>query len=206
MAVRDPEARAPGRTQSWRRSMTAGLFIPGVLVLLLVFGLAAIALFDREGAVSPRTGVTVDDIADRPRDFYGRTVRTTGEVDRVLGRRAFTLGEPGGQVLVLTARLPEGIVRPVGRWPDDRTVHVAGTVRRFEREALERELGVELGGDAFADWTGRPAIIPRSIDLTPGAALGPQGAAAPAGAGALGGMIETWRHVLADAAIADPLG
>lgn len=170
MTARDLATRAPRRAPFGRRLTTAALLIPAVLVLLLVFGLAAIAFFDRDGAAFRASGVTVDDIADRPQDYYGRTVRLTGEVDRVIGRRAFTVGGPGGQVLVLTERLPEGIVRPVGHRPGDRTVQVVGTVRRFEREALERDLGVELGGDALADWAGRTAIVARSIDLSPDAA------------------------------------
>jgi hypothetical protein len=47
-------------------------------------------------------------------------------------------------------------------------VEVSGVVRQFDRNTLERELGISLRGLIFDDYLGKPVLIARSIQVTPG--------------------------------------
>ncbi|MDP8922205.1 MAG: hypothetical protein M3O34_04925, partial [Chloroflexota bacterium] len=112
---------------------------------------------------------TVDDIADHPEVYAGKAVTVRGEVGEALGSRSFALEEDDllfeDAVLVLTTGQMTGRDgRPLA--PDalvDRPVWVTGTVRLFNRVEVERDLGIDLDDELFAEWEGRPAIVARSI-------------------------------------------
>jgi hypothetical protein len=119
--------------------------------------------------------VAVDDLARDPDRFVGKTVTVTGEVGEVLGRRAhtaFTLEDEDflfdESVLVIGDR-PEASAAGQGGLPliEESQVRVTGTVRYFDRTALERDLGLTLSPELYAPWSGRPVIVFSAIDLTP---------------------------------------
>jgi hypothetical protein len=116
---------------------------------------------------------TVDDIAQYPGLYYGETVTVSGEVDELLGPRAFTIEDADllfdEQVLVVSAR---PLRDRDGRSLDvsalgDREVRVTGTVRPFDPATFEQEVGFDLDDALFAGRVGKPAIIARSIHLPP---------------------------------------
>ena len=124
-------------------------------------------------ALPPLSGVTVSDIATNPDRFTGETLTFWGEVDAILGMRAFTVGDGDfvgdDRLLVLSAE-PLPVI--TGRTPDsplieDDLVRLTGAIRLFDRAEAERELGVGLDDPHFADWIGRPALVARSLRLTP---------------------------------------
>jgi hypothetical protein len=127
--------------------------------------------------VTPRkpgpVGATLDDVLDNPAAFYGRSVVVSGEVDEILGPRAFTIedDDPVGadELLIVTARERPALVPRLAQEPlaDDDSVQVRGPVRRFNLAEFEREIGFDLDDALFADWDGRPAIIARSLQLLP---------------------------------------
>lgn len=159
-AAREGDRARPGATQATPRPGTP---VPG--------GRSATA------TATAADAVTVDDLAHDPDAFVGKTVTVTGEVGEVLGRRshtAFTLEDEDfiadESVLVIGSR-PTGREGELPLIEDDR-VRVTGTVRRFDRAALERELGLTLSPDLYASWRGRPVIVLSAIDLTPALSRG----------------------------------
>lgn len=127
--------------------------------------------------------VTVGDVTAAPHSFLGVIVTVSGEVNRVLSSRAFTLGGGafgGAELLVVAAEvLPDIPERPLHKpvLPGD-LVQVTGPVHRFDRTAFQRETGVVLGKARFAGWGGRPAILALDVRITP--RLSPPPGALPA--------------------------
>lgn len=117
----------------------------------------------RNTGIAGAAGATIDRILDDPRAYIGRTVTVRGEVDDLVGPRAFML-EDGDlffddELLVVSAgRLPR-LVEGEGE------VRVTGQVRRFNRAEVEDELGIRLDERPFADYEGRPVIVARSVEL-----------------------------------------
>ena len=128
---------------------------------------------DTAAGVPPLTGVTVAAVANAPRQFVGQELTLRGEVDAVIGRQAFTIGDGdfvGDDRLLILSNTPLPVIS--GRPPDnpllrDDLVRVTGTLRLFDPAAAERELGVDLDEASLRDWIGQPAIIARGLSLTP---------------------------------------
>ncbi|MDP8922022.1 MAG: hypothetical protein M3O34_04000 [Chloroflexota bacterium] len=160
----------------WRRAAAkaVGLGLAAVLVMPVVTPPAL-------AQVTP-LNVTVDEIAEAPDAYWGRTVRVNGEVGDVLGPRSFVLEDDDllfDEGLPVVATNP--LVGPAGRViePDaivDRFVWVTGTVHQFNIRAFEDQLGLDLDDEVWAEWRGQPVIIATSISYAPGF-VGPVGAA-----------------------------
>lgn len=106
----------------------------------------------------------VEDVKEEPARFYGETVTLSGEVDQVLGPRAFEMeGDDlffDEQIVVLT-RSP---VRLGGEAvADDDELAVTGTVRPFTTTEIERELGWDLEPEYEVEFDQRPVIIAEEI-------------------------------------------
>ncbi|HEV2125811.1 MAG TPA: hypothetical protein VGW38_23900 [Chloroflexota bacterium] len=111
-----------------------------------------------QGTLSP------EQIAQSAQTLTNRQVTVQGEVTDVITANAFTIG---GEVLVVTSQpFPQQVQRTLrDALRQQNQVRVSGTVRTFtNRSALERELGIQLRGRAFDDWTGRPVIIASSVE------------------------------------------
>ncbi|HEV2125992.1 MAG TPA: hypothetical protein VGW38_24820 [Chloroflexota bacterium] len=109
------------------------------------------------GVLSP------DQVERQARQLANRQVTVRGEVTDVINANAFALGEA---VLVITRQPFPSQVQGTLRDSlyEQNTAQVTGTVRLFtNRQELERELGIQLRGRAFDDWTGRPVIIASSV-------------------------------------------
>jgi hypothetical protein len=117
--------------------------------------------------LAPRiSNVSIDDILDEPEHFIGQPVVVDGEVDDVLGLRAFTVED--GDLFFDDDILVVGAM-PVAALPgwngyDASEVRVAGTVRWFDLEAFEDELGVDLDDALFDGWDGRPVIMASAVN------------------------------------------
>ncbi len=151
------------------------LWIIGAIILGVIALLLLIPFFNDESA-GIDTGVTVSEIADAPTTYYDRTVTVSGEVEEVIGPRAFTIGGDefigGDQLLVVSADV---LPMPAGRPSDaaltaNDVIQVTGPVRRFDLAAFEKEIGSDLDDAAFEAYGGQPAIIARSVDLSARAA------------------------------------
>jgi hypothetical protein len=157
------------------------LWLIGAAVLLAL-ALLLIPFFNERDSAGPDTGATISEITSNPAQYYGKTVTVSGEVDRLLGQRGFTIGGQdfigGNELLVVGAKpLPAVADRPNNApLVADDVVQVTGPVRQFDLAAFEKEIGADLDDNLFSAYAGKPAIIAQSVDITPraaGAALNP---------------------------------
>ena len=72
---------------------------------------------------------------------------------QLIGPNAFVLDH---QLLVVARDLPDDL-------QDDEVVQVTGTFSRFDREWVERELGIPVQGRGFEDLKDRPVIVADAI-------------------------------------------
>ena len=165
----------PGRlvrrtARSWLAALLAlSLTGPATLAAQVVPPADSPAGQAQPGAPTSAQVTTIDRITDNPSAFFGQSVSVVGEVDDVLGERAFTVEDNDllfdEEVLVVSRSALTGR----GGQPldvdtlDDELLRVRGTVHQFNLAAFEQQLGVDLDDSRFADWGGRPAIIPESI-------------------------------------------
>lgn len=116
---------------------------------------------------------SVHEIARSFNSLQGRTVVTSGEVNRVFGPRWFSIGggdfEGGGELLVVGPSTVPGILSNLadsGAVMND-IIQVRGVVRIFEEDAIERQIGVDLDGDVFDGFDGKPVLVMSELDITP---------------------------------------
>ena len=120
-----------------------------------------------------REAATVDQIAEYPQVYCGKTATVRGEIEEILGPRALTIEDDDllfdEQILVVSAApMQDRAGRPLdAATADDRGLWVAGTVRSFVLADVEQELGVDLEDRLFGSWEGRPAIVAQSVRLAP---------------------------------------
>lgn len=102
-------------------------------------------------------------LAQQPERYYGDHVQVTGEIARVLDRRAFTLDEDRPFVhhdlLVL-------VPRPLARVAEGEDVIVSGYVRRLDAAELRRDydwFDETVPPDALDDAEGRPVLIAQAV-------------------------------------------
>ncbi|MDQ4078178.1 MAG: superoxide dismutase family protein [Chloroflexota bacterium] len=107
--------------------------------------------------------VAVADIVDDPEQFIRQTVRVRGTVSEPISLRAFRLSEDDEEIAILTMR---PLVRAVEQ---DEALRVMGTVREFERDEIEEELGVELEDELAEALEGEPVILATSARTAPAA-------------------------------------
>jgi hypothetical protein len=168
MASRYSEAvppRRPRHTSPW-----GWVIIMAVAAGLLTLILTAL-LWEDERARSPMS-VTIDEIVADPVRYDGRSVIVSGEVVAAVSRRAFVMGgdDFGGiRLLVvsigtLPVRQGRSVESPLA--PQD-IVQVSGEVRSFAIRQLERDFDIDLDDRLILAFEGQPAIIARSIVLTP---------------------------------------
>jgi hypothetical protein len=112
--------------------------LPATLVLIVAAPLAQAE--QKQTAQAAATIVTIDDLQDHADQYIGKRIRTTAEVDKVLGPRAFTIDERGwlnlgGETLV---QVSSPLAAPVR---EGTMVTVEGTLKRYNRADLQDDWG-----------------------------------------------------------------
>lgn len=134
----------------WRRGLRLR---PGFLLmggLLSLFLLAACAT----------ENVRVGEVAQRPADRIGEQVRVQGEIEKSYGNRAFTIEDNEGEALFVIAEHPLALTQGL----EGKNVEVTGTVRRFDRSEIERDLETELDSEVIENIEeGDPVIVAREV-------------------------------------------
>ena len=102
--------------------------------------------------------VKIDDLESHPERYAGKTISVDGEVDKLLGPRAFELEEPDGksdgEVLVLLSQ------NLVAMLKDEDKVTVTGTVKTFSRADLHREaIWLDLSDIKAEDLVDKPILV-----------------------------------------------
>lgn len=109
------------------------------------------------------TTIDLDDLEDDASQYLGKRVTITGEVQKVLGPRLFTVDEENwidfdGETLVLVPAPAIVFVR------EDRPVTVTGTLRSFVKADVDHEWGWFNDEPRIeAEFTNRPVLVAESI-------------------------------------------
>lgn len=118
-------------------------------------------------------GSTVSEIAEEPLEYAGEVVTVSGEVDRILAPRAFTIGGDDfiGQDELLVVG-PSSVPALVNQLADSSKimndiVQVTGEVQVFQEDTLERILGADLDDDLWDNFDGKAVLVMRELDVTP---------------------------------------
>lgn len=157
-------------TRHWRGS--PGVSIIGALMLIVLSVMLWMAL-SRDADAAPPVGATAQQIVDAPVSYEGRDVTVSGEIRQVLGPRSFTIGGGefvgGGELLIVSATpLPRVINRPrAAMVATDDIVQITGRVQRFEIVAYEAAIRTQLRRDVLAWFEDQPALLGRSLLITP---------------------------------------
>lgn len=119
--------------------------------------------------------LALSELIANPTQYLGQQVIVTGDLREVLGPRSFALNDPDepGVNSTLVIGGEDGVI-PSDFAPNiavTEQVRVIGTVREFERGAIEEELGYQFPGTWADDLAGTPAIIADEVELL-GAAQG----------------------------------
>ena len=117
--------------------------------------------FNEEDSAGPEASVTVSEVTSSPEEFYGERVTVSGEIENVLGPRAFSIGGQhfAGQRLLVVLAKDVPLPAVSGRSGDtafaaDDIVQVSGPARRFSIVQFEREAGVDLHDHTTAGTAG----------------------------------------------------
>lgn len=127
---------------------------------------------DEASAGPPPRFATVTDLVRQPAKFFRREVGVSGEVAEVLGPRALVLGGEefeGGESLLVIGRerfSTPGARRHQRALLENDLVDVAGTLRVFDRQDLQKRLGVRLA-DRLQRFEGEPVLVVEEILVTP---------------------------------------
>lgn len=163
-----------------RLPLWAWIVGPAFLVIAVV---VVLSLFwqggGTEGFDDPEAGVTLYDIVENPREYYGSTVTVRGEVSQILGPNALLIVEPFGvsadDLLVISSvPLSEALPGDVPSFEDE-AIRVTGEVREFDLTEVEQEIGADLDEELLDYRVGTPSIVAASISLEP-ASDGEEGA------------------------------
>jgi hypothetical protein len=136
-----------------------------------------------QGATLADGTFRVSDITGSPQGYAGKSVSVQGEVENILGPNAFKLDDDawfaGGidnDLPVISAQQTNPAVQDT--WLNDQ-VRVTGTVRLFNRAAIEQEIGYTLDNTLFDDWDGKPVLVASNV-TTAQPSMQPQATATPA--------------------------
>lgn len=115
-------------------------------------------------SANPKADTKISEIANGLNvDLIGKTVTVSGEVDQILGPKAFIIeGEQlfnDPKVLVVNASEAPII--------EDTLVQVTGTVREFVGSEIERKFDLDLAQEFEVEFRDKPMLIATAIVLTP---------------------------------------
>lgn len=121
------------------------------------------------GTAGVVAATTVNEIADNPDRYIGKTVAVTGPVGKLFGPRAFNIEEEGvfdvDDALIVLAPKDAPVLT------EDSNVQVRGTIRRLVTADLERTYGPTywtywgLERNFFVDYDTRPVLFADAVDV-----------------------------------------
>ncbi len=112
--------------------------------------------------------VQAGEIMGNVEEYVGQTVSVRGEAERAVGESSFLLQDDqlfGGEELIVVNATGTPFVIP----DDEPTeqVQVTGEVRELVVAEFEREYGLDLEPELYAEYENRPAIVAQSIAFAP---------------------------------------
>lgn len=112
--------------------------------------------------------VQAGEITGNVEEYVGQTVSVRGEAERAVGESSFLLQDDqlfgGDEIIVVNATGSPFVI------PNDEPteqVQVTGEVRQLVVAEFEREYGLDLDPELYAEYENRPAVVARSIAFAP---------------------------------------
>jgi hypothetical protein len=118
--------------------------------------------------VAEEYNVQLGDLAGNVEEYLGQTVSVRGEAERAVGESAFLLQDDrlfGGEEVIVINTTGTPFVLP-NEEPTER-VQVTGEVQQLVVAEFEREYGLDLDPNLYAEYENRPAIAAQSIAFAP---------------------------------------
>lgn len=152
-----PEVRGPSHIGWW------GVLLIIALGLTYIAAIGTAAFYDHQTGANPPAlqNATVSQMMSNVSAYLGKGVAVNGKVDQALSPEAITLANEssGGTTLLLVVgkqgTLPSGLKQ-------GDTVQVAGTLGTFSRPQIEKDAGVTLDPQKFAQYEGKPVLVAQS--------------------------------------------
>lgn len=111
--------------------------------------------------------VAQDQLSGRADGFIGKTISLRGEVRAIIGNTSFLIEDErlfgGEDILIINVGEPITILDG-----DESDVQVIGIVRQLVLADLERDYGIKLDPELYAEYENRPTIIAQTVVLAPG--------------------------------------
>ncbi|WP_017660429.1 hypothetical protein [Baaleninema simplex] len=147
--------------------------IAGVLTVTL-----ASFVVPQRPAIAQRTGMTasadIEDLAENPGKYVGRTVSLTGEIEETRSPYIFELEEDGGVVELFNDDSVLVVSNDISQAPieEGREVRITGQVREFSIVEIERDYDFDFDDLAIREeleyeYEGRPVVYADSIQILP---------------------------------------
>jgi len=118
--------------------------------------------------LAEETNVELGELTGNVEDYVGRSVSVRGDAEEAIGEVAFTLQDDqlfGGEEVVVFNATGVPFLLPEGEVTDQ--IQVTGEVRQLVLADLERDYGLDLDPELYAEYEERPALIAQSIALAP---------------------------------------
>lgn len=116
---------------------------------------AARVVFDSRATIVAEAG-SVEEIVERPNDFYGKITSVSGEVSEVLPSGVLRIDD---QIVALTADFAQRRPREGDR------VRIVGPVRPFDPDQLREGGGGRADDEVLGNLANRPAIVAQSLEI-----------------------------------------
>ena len=128
---------------------------------------------EQQGTVGTQnTSVTLEELTRRPDRFYDEQVTVNGRVGQRLSPNTFSLtsddAAQSDDAFETEAALVAAGEGTIPELSEGQRVRVTGEVQRFNREAVEQELGVNLDDDRYANFEEKPVILPGTVEVLAG--------------------------------------
>ncbi|MGF1512378.1 MAG: hypothetical protein ACFB5Z_01590 [Elainellaceae cyanobacterium] len=100
---------------------------------------------------------------DSPEGLIGKSVTIRNTIEETIGEESFSLGNDGGESILVINTTGEQLLLP----SEDIPVQVTGEVAQLVIADVNSEYGLELDETIYAEYEDRPAIIANSLALAP---------------------------------------
>jgi hypothetical protein len=114
------------------------------------------------GGPAAESNVTAEKVADQTNELIGETVTVRSDVVEKIGPSTFTVTDEeffGRDTILVVNASGTPFIFP----PAEAEVQVTGTVAKFVVADINREYGLGLQPDVYAEYEGKPAIIAQSL-------------------------------------------
>lgn len=144
-----------------------GLTICSTLAATLITGLlVGCETPEPQASVSDQTNVSTEEIAENTNQYVGQTVTVRSEPIEKISPNTFTIEDDqffGDEPILIINASGEPFI-----YPEDGTdIQATGEVRNFVFADVERDYGLDLDANAYAEYENQPAIVAESLAVAP---------------------------------------